>query len=256
MPYLKELETTLAKVKASLLGNEESTLTEFKNAGIKVKSAEHTKNDTKKYLDRSKDYFKTLSAISYDAEHVSALISKATAMANDVFLDEGTLNKNMAVASGSIAAANNSIVKLSSDIASLHAKTASENGKTKISKIAAEANTRAQEAAAKAEECSIHSLNASILAAKLNAGFVNSLITSLSDEAAKLFGAINASVQTARFNMDEANADYLNAVETFVLDELAFEKASLNYSSAKQANALVRLAPVINKSNERGKPKK
>jgi hypothetical protein len=235
--YLKELETALATVKASLISNEETTLTAFKNAGITEKSSENLRKDKKKYLDKTSEYYSTVSTISDLSNEVKLVVNKATAMGTIAASDENTVTQNMANAAKSIETAMESIAILSSDAASINAKAASEDDSTKISRMAADANKKGVELAEKAEEATMSALRATILAAKSNANFISSLISDLSKSVDSLNGAITSTLQTAKTNMDNASKEYSTVLSTCATDEMVFEKATVDYNSAKEANS-------------------
>lgn len=255
-PYLKELETTLAKVSATFFDNEEAAQDKFEIAGIKAKSSQHAWKAKKKHLDKTKDYYNAVTAIGEQTEALKAFVNKTAAMTKMVSLNESTVRENMADAAKSIEAAMESVAILSSGAASINAKTATEDGNTRISKIAAEAYQSGLEAAVIAEECTTASLNASILAAKSNAGLINSLIASLGNEAAKLYGAMDTLVQTARSNLDQAQSDYAGSVAALAADELEREMANADYCSAKEVNTTATPLPRSTKALKRANVKK
>jgi|694.fasta_scaffold00181_55 hypothetical protein len=234
--YLKELETALATVKASLINNEEATQNTYKNAIITEKSSENLKKDKKKYLDKATEYYNHLSAMSETAAQVKLLSGRAVTMAKIAATDEETVAKNMAAAAKSIEAAMESIAILSSDAAAINAKAASEDANTKISNMAKEAYTKGLDAAEAAEKATMSSLQATIFSAKSNAKFISTLITDFSTNIDALNTAINTTLTTAKTNVEQASKQYAEAATTSANDESLLEKATLDFNSAKEAN--------------------
>lgn len=234
--YLKELETSLATTKAALMTDEETTHNVYNNALITQKASEELKNDKKKYLDKTSDYFENLSQMSETASEVKLLSLKATKVAGISATDEESVAKDVAAAARSIEAAMESLAILSSDAASINAKAATEDANTKISDKAKEAYAKGLEAADAAEKATMSSLQATISAAKSNAKFINDLISQFSANIDGLDTAITTTLGNAKANMEAAAAEYQTAVEVSSTDELALIIADLNYKSAKEAN--------------------
>lgn len=234
--YLKELETSLATTKASLMTNEETTHNIFNNALITKEASEELKNDKKKYLDKTSAYYESLSQMSETASEVKLLSQKASKVAGIAAIDEESVAKDVAAAARSIEAAMESLAILSSDAASINAKAATEDSNTKISDKAKEAYTKGLEAADAAEKATMSSLQATISAAKSNAKFINELIGQFSTNVISLDTAITTTLQNAKTNMDAAVTEYQTALEVASTDELNLIIADLNYKSAKEAN--------------------
>lgn len=241
--YLKELETAIATVKASLSVNEETALNVFENAKITEKSSEHLKKEKKKYYTKTVDYYGTVSSLSDLSNEFTLIVNKAIAMANVASADEAVVSLNMALAARSVEAAMQSIAILASDAAAMNAKAATEDSSTKISVMADEAYKKGIETAEKAEEASMGSLRCTILAAKSNAKFINSLIDNLSAKLTSLNAALDVAFKTAKANMDAADKDYNEILSTCTTDKVALEKTTVNYNSAREANNEVTIKP-------------
>lgn len=235
-PYLKELETALATVKANLITDEETTQNIYNNTLITQKASEHLKSDKKKYLDKTTEYYENLAQMSETASEVKLLSQKALKMAEISSADEAAVTKNVALAARSIEAAMEALAILSSDAAAINAKAATEDSDTSISVKAKEAYLKGMDAADAAEKATMSSLQATISAAKSNAKFINELINQFSTNVTGLDTAINSTLLNAKTTMTAAGVEYQTALATASADELNLGIAELNYKSAKEAN--------------------
>lgn len=235
--YLKELETSLATIKATLIENEENTHNIYKNALITQKASEANKRDLKKYLDKAMACLDNMSGMNKTASEIKLLSEQTVAMAKAAANDESESAKNIATAARSLEQSMESTAILSSIAASIKTKAASEDANTKISRMAEEAYQKGLEAATATELATMSSLESTIMAAESNARYIQDYITQFSANIVSLSQAINTTMQSAKTNADTIAANYQAALNTCSANDSALAIADLNYQSAKSANA-------------------